>query len=228
MLDFFTILTKGGLVLWWYQDQLVQHLAEDFAKRINDLIHSAMLEGSPTFNKDNMTLKYKLDNEFDLVFIVGYQTQIKISYAEKFLDAIQKRFRDKYANLLAREYCFNLFNNDSRFGQLEGFAACFDEEYDRFRGNAVGPAKMKTFSESNKHKNKTIASLHKGYGNAGKGASKQAAIAATTAPQSNTHADNSTGNTTDSTGSSSENGMGENEGEQSDDEDDEDNESFVR
>ena len=51
MLDFFTILTKGGLVLWWYQDQLVQHLAEDFAKRINDLIHSAMLEGSPTFNQ---------------------------------------------------------------------------------------------------------------------------------------------------------------------------------
>jgi len=41
-------------------------------------------------------IHYKLDNEFELVFILGYQKLLGISYADKFLDEIQKRFRDKY------------------------------------------------------------------------------------------------------------------------------------
>ena len=78
MLDFFTILTKGGLVLWWYQDQLVKNMAEDFTKRINELIHAAVLEGRANVQNGQMQLKYKLDNSFDVVFILGYQDAIKM------------------------------------------------------------------------------------------------------------------------------------------------------
>ncbi|CAF4293958.1 unnamed protein product, partial [Rotaria magnacalcarata] len=41
-------------------------------------------------------IHYKLDNEFELVFILGYQKTLNISYADKFLNEIQKRFRDQY------------------------------------------------------------------------------------------------------------------------------------
>ena len=163
MIDFVSILTKGGLVLWWYQDQLVNHLAADFASRINELIHSAIIEGKANFNKNNMTLKYTLDNEFDLIFVVGYQTTIKISYAEKFLDAMKKRFRDKYCQKLSKEYIFNLFDHGERKVCLEGWDSDFMETYDEFRNfKARNPTKMKNFSESHKSQ-KTIQSMKKDF-----------------------------------------------------------------
>lgn len=47
-----------------------------------------------------MTLKYQLDNEFDLVYVVIYQKILQLSYVDKFLDEIRLRFRDAYKNQL--------------------------------------------------------------------------------------------------------------------------------
>ena len=47
-----------------------------------------------------MALKYKLDNEFELVFVVGYQKMLPLLYLDKLLDEIQLRFRDKYVQEL--------------------------------------------------------------------------------------------------------------------------------
>jgi signal recognition particle receptor subunit alpha len=96
MLDFFYILTKGGLVLW-----CVPSTATQFIKIVNDAIDKAVLQGQGSTQKWITPLSphhihYKLDNEFELVFIVGYQKSLNISYADKFLDEIQKRFRDQY------------------------------------------------------------------------------------------------------------------------------------
>merc|ERR1711981_1452963 len=113
MLDFFTILTKGGLVLWWFQDQYVQTVASDFAARINKLIHEAMLEGQNYYRDGDNAIKYKLDNEFDLVFVVGYNLMLKISYADKFLDAIHAAFRDQYRNSLTKSNA-HFFNSEQR------------------------------------------------------------------------------------------------------------------
>lgn len=197
-----TILTKGGLVLWWYQDQMVQHLAEDFSKRINDLIHAAILEGTANFNKDNMTLKYRLDNQFDLVFVLGYQTTIKISYADQFLDSIQRLFRDKYKNQLADEFTYNLFNQKQRLNYLNEFTHIFLNEYDTYRGNAnQNVTKMRTWAESDK-RNKTVQSLRKDYDKQGqtvgvaKNAKKNPKIQ---------NLQNSVGNTTASDSESSDN-----------------------
>ncbi len=44
-----------------------------------------------------MALKYKLDNEFELVFVVGYQKMLPLLYLDKLLDEIQLRFRDRFA-----------------------------------------------------------------------------------------------------------------------------------
>jgi len=159
MLDFFTILTKGGLVLWWYQDQIVHYMAEDFAQRINDLIHTAMLEGKANFSVDSMTLKYKLDNEFDLVFVVGYQTNLKISYADQFLDEIQRRFRDKYENQLVPSLAYSLFSGFERNEMFEDFDQDFECAYGNYRG-VKNKKVMKTFNQSYKSKT-TIQSMYK-------------------------------------------------------------------
>ncbi|CAF5007743.1 unnamed protein product, partial [Rotaria sp. Silwood1] len=96
MLDFFYILTKGGLVLW-----CVPSSATQFIKIVNNAIDKAVLQGQGNAQKWVAPLSphhihYKLDNEFELVFILGYQKTLNISYADKFLNEIQKRFRDLY------------------------------------------------------------------------------------------------------------------------------------
>ncbi|CAF0907871.1 unnamed protein product [Didymodactylos carnosus] len=96
MLDFFYILTKGGLVLW-----CVPSASSEFVRTINDAIDKALLQGQGGKQKwvdplNSRNIHYKLDNEFELVFILGYQKTLCLSYADKFLDEIQKRFRDQY------------------------------------------------------------------------------------------------------------------------------------
>lgn len=45
-------------------------------------------------------MQYKLDNEFELIFVVAYQKILQLAYVDKFLSDIHLEFRDKYKNEL--------------------------------------------------------------------------------------------------------------------------------
>ena len=95
MLDLFTIFSKSGLVLWCFQGPS----QSSFTAPVNALIKSVILQergGLESFTHEALTLKYKLDNEFELVFVVAYQKFLKLSYVDKFLNDIQIEFRNKY------------------------------------------------------------------------------------------------------------------------------------
>ena len=62
--------------------------------------------GNNSYDHDSLTLKYKLDNEFELVFVVAYQRILQLSYVDKFLDDIQLEFRDKYKDDLQQKHHF--------------------------------------------------------------------------------------------------------------------------
>ncbi|ELT96962.1 hypothetical protein CAPTEDRAFT_206153 [Capitella teleta] len=70
--------------------------------RAKHLIHSWIYlrlqerGGMSSFEHEALTLKYKLDNEFELVFVVAYQKILQLSYVDKFLNEIQMEFRNKY------------------------------------------------------------------------------------------------------------------------------------
>lgn len=83
MLDFFVIFSKGGIVLF--------ATVKDAQKEIlNKFIRLSILENkNEQFTTESLSIKYALDNEFDLVFIVGYQKILKLAYVDKFLDDIQ-------------------------------------------------------------------------------------------------------------------------------------------
>ncbi|GBP50332.1 Signal recognition particle receptor subunit alpha homolog [Eumeta japonica] len=98
MLDLFSIFSKGGIVLWCFQST-----SEIFTPSVNALIRSVILQersGNNTYNHNALTLQYKLDNEFELVFVVAYQRILQLSYIDKFLNDIHLEFRDKYKNEL--------------------------------------------------------------------------------------------------------------------------------
>ncbi|CAD7087777.1 unnamed protein product [Hermetia illucens] len=156
MLDLFTIFTKGGIVLWCFRgtNQL-------FAPSVNALIRSVILQergGGSIFEHDKLALQYKLDNEFELVFVVAFQKILQLSYVDKFLSNIHLEFRDKYKN--------ELESASRNFMEYE-FSAEFHrilEETERWNRQKMQiPKQMRSFNESLKSK-KTVASMieHKG------------------------------------------------------------------
>ncbi|XP_069569602.1 signal recognition particle receptor subunit alpha [Brachyistius frenatus] len=154
MLDFFTIFSKGGIVLWCFQGAGV---TESFTGPVNALIRSVILQersGNNSFNHEALSLKYKLDNEFELIFVVGFQKILTLTYVDKFIDDVQLHFRDRYKNELEQKGSLKLLNNSFEFE--EDFMMLLREAEDCSR--ARSPAPMRSFKESEKSQ-KTVKSM---------------------------------------------------------------------
>ncbi|KAI8775127.1 signal recognition particle receptor subunit alpha [Biomphalaria glabrata] len=152
MLDFFTIFSKGGIVLWCFQGT-----SQLFTPSVNALIKSVILQertGNNTYSHESLTLKYKLDNEFELIFVVAYQNILQLSYVDKFLTDIQLKFREKYKNVL-----LSRFYGDKSFAEFtELFNGLLKETEDESKRDQAAKKKMRTFDESQKSK-KTVSSM---------------------------------------------------------------------
>jgi len=151
MLDLFTIFSKGGIVLWCFQST-----SEIFTPSVNALIRSVILQertGNNSFEHNALTLKYKLDNEFELVFVVAYQKILQLSYVDKFLNDIHLEFRDRYKTDLQEGLYFQGFDDF-----ICNFKAVLDSAEQWGKHQAKIPKQMRTFEESSKSK-KTVASM---------------------------------------------------------------------
>ncbi|CAK1542943.1 unnamed protein product [Leptosia nina] len=150
MLDLFSIFSKGGIVLWCFQST-----SDIFSPSVNSLIRNVILQersGNNSYNHNALTLQYKLDNEFELVFVVAYQKILQLSYVDKFLNDIHLEFRDKYKNDLQGGHYITDFDFKTTFEnvlrQCEQWA----------KSQAKIPKQMRTFEDSLKSK-KTVASM---------------------------------------------------------------------
>ncbi|XP_076749158.1 signal recognition particle receptor alpha isoform X2 [Xylocopa sonorina] len=150
MLDLFTIFSKGGIVLWCFQST-----SQIFAPSVNALIRSVILQertGNHTFEHDSLRLQYKLDNEFELVFVVAYQKILQLSYVDKFLNDIHLEFRDRFKNELEESKWFYNFDFQTNYEDVLAKA----EQWARTQAKI--PKQMRTFDKSHKSK-KTVASM---------------------------------------------------------------------
>ena len=99
-----------------------------------------------------MTLKYQLDNEFELVYVVAYQKILQLSYVDKFLDEIKLKFRDAYKNELQSK------NWGSSYEFADTFQEVLKTAEEWGKKQALAPRQMKSFEESQKSK-KTVSSM---------------------------------------------------------------------
>ncbi|XP_015682888.1 signal recognition particle receptor subunit alpha [Protobothrops mucrosquamatus] len=155
MLDFFTIFSKGGLVLWCFQG--VRGPAAACTAPVNALIRSVLLQergGSNSFNHEALTLKYKLDNQFELVFVVGFQKILTLTYVDKLIDDVHKEFRDKYRNEFQQKGTLGILNGTFDFKEDFLRLQREAEESSKIRP----PPAMKTFEQSAKSQ-KTVKSM---------------------------------------------------------------------
>uniref|UniRef100_A0A673BT85 SRP54-type proteins GTP-binding domain-containing protein n=1 Tax=Sphaeramia orbicularis TaxID=375764 RepID=A0A673BT85_9TELE len=154
MLDFFTIFSKGGIVLWCFQGAGV---TESFTGPVNALIRSVILQersGNNSFTHEALSLKYKLDNEFELIFVVGFQKILTLTYVDKFIDDVQLHFRDRYKNELEQKGALKMLTNNFEFDDDFQILLREAEESSKVRS----PALMRTFKESGKSQ-KTVKSM---------------------------------------------------------------------
>lgn len=104
------------------------------------------------FDHDGLTLQYKLDNEFDLVFVVAFQKILQLAYVDKFLTDIHLEFRDKYKN----EIVNGSYYIDYDFGDCFNRTLQSAEKWSKHQAKL--PKQMRSFEESFKSK-KTVASM---------------------------------------------------------------------
>lgn len=97
-------------------------------------------------------LQYKLDNEFELIYVVAYQKILQLSYVDKFLNDIQLEFRDKYKNELSGKNYFQNFEFSDIYNNVLHSVETWS------KAQAKAPKQMRTFEESQKSK-KTVASM---------------------------------------------------------------------
>jgi len=161
MLDFFSIFSKGGILLWCFKGiGLDEKDWAAFTPAVNAFIKTVLLQEKTdkksVYENGSLALKYKLDNEFELVFVVGYQKMLPLLYLDKLLDEIQLRFRDRFSEDLAEKN----FYGESTF-------ANFSEEFRTTlslvekRSKEVAEAKkseMRDWNQSSKSQ-KTVASM---------------------------------------------------------------------
>jgi signal recognition particle receptor subunit alpha len=97
MIENVTILTKGGLVLWENKAYVLS------GNPIDSLIKSVLLEdrlAEKSFTIDKYTLKWTMENEFGLIFIVVYQKLIQLLYVEELLEILKQKFTATFNDAL--------------------------------------------------------------------------------------------------------------------------------
>uniref|UniRef100_A0A7N8WVN9 SRP receptor subunit alpha n=1 Tax=Mastacembelus armatus TaxID=205130 RepID=A0A7N8WVN9_9TELE len=164
MLDFFTIFSKGGIVLWCFQGAGV---TESFTGPVNALIRSVILQersGKNSFTHEALSLKYKLDNEFELIFVVGFQKILTLTYVDKFIDDVQLHFRDRYKNELEQKGALKLLNSSFEFDN--DFKKLLREAEEGSKTQR--PSYMRTFDESVKSQKSVGSMIEKKGGDKGK------------------------------------------------------------
>lgn len=151
MLDFFVILTKGGIRLWCFPNA-----TDLFRISINAFLRSLILEensGRSPFVYDSRALKFHMDNEFSLLFIAAYQNILQLNYVDKFLTDIAREFRDRYKNVLQ---CYGTPSTfDDFYPVYESTLKRIEQDFQSIRKSSK---QMRKFADSEKSK-KTVASM---------------------------------------------------------------------
>ncbi|XP_037934111.1 signal recognition particle receptor subunit alpha homolog [Teleopsis dalmanni] len=151
MLDFVVIFTKGGIVLW-----CKNFSGQNYSECVNDLIRIVILEGrssdSKYFERSDLAVQYKLDNELELISLIIYQKVVNLPYADKILCDMQTAFKCKFEEkLLSPVLRFRLdFDFDKEF-----LSMLLSAEKNKSKS---APKQMRSFNESLKSK-KTVASM---------------------------------------------------------------------
>ena len=103
MLDLFTVLTSGGIVL--FQRSPLSSSASSSAPRylIDRLISDVFMQERSSekgYDEDGYTVKWTFANELGLIFVAVYQKILELTWVDELLVTVKKMFVKLYADSL--------------------------------------------------------------------------------------------------------------------------------
>jgi signal recognition particle receptor subunit alpha len=102
MLDLFTVLTSGGIVLF-QRSQASSSSAPVYL--VDRLISDVFMQGRSSnkeYAKDGYTVKWTFVNELELIFVAAYQKMLELTWVDELLSAVKRMFVKSYADSLKR------------------------------------------------------------------------------------------------------------------------------
>jgi signal recognition particle receptor subunit alpha len=102
MIELFTILTSGGIVLF-RKSPLSSNLPASSTYLIDQVISNIFIQdrlNELNYVKDGYTIKWTFANDLDLIFVAMYQTILELTWVNDFLAEIKKIFLKKYSDIL--------------------------------------------------------------------------------------------------------------------------------
>ncbi|CAJ0585910.1 unnamed protein product, partial [Mesorhabditis spiculigera] len=156
MIEFIAVIDKGGMLYW-------HHAESDklYEESINKLIMDVLAQERANINHfkhNDMVLKFRMDNEYDLLFIVIHHSIIQLAYADKLLADINASFCRNYEEFLSHKE--NIFLSGPE--AFEDFTKQFQKLYKSNREESEKEAqvvrKPMSYQESYKSK-KTVESM---------------------------------------------------------------------
>lgn len=109
---------------------------------------------SKYFEKDNLAVQYKLDNELELVYAAIFQKVIKLNYLDTFLGELQQEFKTKFADILTSERRL-----PTKYDFIEEFRNTLTAVEKSSSKASSAPKQMRSYNESTKSK-KSVASMY--------------------------------------------------------------------
>lgn len=102
LLDFFCIFSTGGLIIW-----LKQFVNCKLEGLVNYLIKTVLLDQKRSIDNlvvNGTVLRWKISDEKNLVFVVGYQESYNILYVDKLITMVMTQFlKYEYQNLIIKQ-----------------------------------------------------------------------------------------------------------------------------
>ncbi|KAK9237517.1 SRP54-type protein [Lipomyces kononenkoae] len=100
MIDYFTVFTTGGIVLWQKCNQPVP------AATVDSLVSDIFIEDRrsagerSSLTKDRYTVKWTTANDFGIIIVAVYQSLLQISFIDELLASVKKLFTTLYGEEL--------------------------------------------------------------------------------------------------------------------------------
>jgi signal recognition particle receptor subunit alpha len=142
MLDLFTILTSGGIVLF-QKSQASSHTAPTYL--IDRVISDIFLQersSEKEYAKDGYTIKWAFANELGLIFVAVYQKILELTWVDELLVTVKRMFVKLYADSL------KIGDTTAVINDLNGvecrFGTWFDGKVQSYEGASVCSTEPKT------------------------------------------------------------------------------------
>ncbi|KAF0986805.1 hypothetical protein HZS_973, partial [Henneguya salminicola] len=103
MLEFFSIFSKGGIVIWFFQLSDAKYI-----NPINGLINNVLLEEKVVnnFHYDKLTLEYSVNNENDLIFVAAYNSLLTLPYVKSLINMVEDKFIRNYKKSSCQDFSY--------------------------------------------------------------------------------------------------------------------------